>query len=234
MPYKNIQFVKLEKRLLNDHRWYMMSEGSQLIYIKLMLLAAQSYNCIPKKTAILKLALRTILSETEIESAIIEIRSSFPKLKQNKYVYYFLGFEEKTNYIPKRENLRKTLGNPRELVEKEEDKDKEEDKEEDKDKEEEIERKTYFGKHVNMYMNDYNDLCERFTKSIIDDCIEKINDWIASKGKKPFKDYPATIRNWIKRDNTKGETYGTRKKENSRSVGKSKYDGIGETIKTGY
>lgn len=33
--------------------------------------------------------------------------------------------------------------------------------------------------------------------------IEKINDYISSKGVKPYKDYAATIRNWLRKDNVK-------------------------------
>jgi hypothetical protein len=33
--------------------------------------------------------------------------------------------------------------------------------------------------------------------------IDKINDYISSKGVRPYKDYAATIRNWLRRDNVK-------------------------------
>lgn len=33
--------------------------------------------------------------------------------------------------------------------------------------------------------------------------IDKINDYISSTGRKPYKDYAATIRNWMRKDNTK-------------------------------
>lgn len=68
------------------------------------------------------------------------------------------------------------------------------------EKSDDIESKSFFGKYVNMYVKEYSTLCDRFGKSTVDDFIEKINDWISSKGKKPFQDYPATIRNWIKKD----------------------------------
>lgn len=120
MAYKNIVFVKLERRLLNDHRWYMLSEPDQLLYIKLILLAAETYNRIPKNDiskpqtdfskgqndfskqrfdSALKLALRTNLTNEEIEAGIARIMANFPKLKSNKYFYYFEEFEHKTNWV---------------------------------------------------------------------------------------------------------------------------------------
>lgn len=56
------------------------------------------------------------------------------------------------------------------------------------------------GSNVKLSTADYETLCQKFTKQVVDDCIEKINDWIDSEGKKPKKNYAATIRMWIKRD----------------------------------
>jgi len=88
-----------------------------------------------------------------------------------------------------------------------------------------------FGKYVNLSDNDYIILCNRFGKAVIDDYIERINDWISAKGKKPLKDYAATIRNWIKND-TKGDKHGSRKTTHGGSSEPNKFDGIGETIYT--
>lgn len=132
MPYKNIVFAKLEKRLLSDHRWYMMSENAQLNYIKLILVAAETYNKIPRDYEAIRRAFKTEQSLEMVKQSIDEIRRNFPKFKQNKAYYFFDGFEEKTNYIPKREIPRKSLGLPKDGVDKEEDKEEEED--EDKEK----------------------------------------------------------------------------------------------------
>ncbi|RKY32665.1 MAG: hypothetical protein DRP74_02175 [Candidatus Omnitrophota bacterium] len=129
MPYKNIVFVKLEKRLLNDPRWWSMSEPAQLIYVKLILLAADTYNKIPKNDIVLRKALRSRLNLKSFQKCLKEIKNNFPKFKDNKHYCYFEEFETKTNYIPKREIPRKSLGFPKGGA----DKDKEE--EEDKDKE---------------------------------------------------------------------------------------------------
>lgn len=127
MPYKNIVFIKLEKRLLNDHRWYMMSEMAQLIYIKMILLAAETYNKIPQNDLILKEALRSRLDLKEFEKCLKEIKENFPKFRSNKHFRYFSEFETKTNYIPSKETPRKARGLPKEGVYKEEE--EEEDKE---------------------------------------------------------------------------------------------------------
>lgn len=128
MPYKNIVFAKLEKRLFHDHRWYMMSEKAQLNYIRFILFAAETYNKIPKNLDAIRRAFKTDQDLADIKSTIKEIKNNFPKFKENKHFYYFDGFDEKTNYIPERANLGKSQVSPKEGT------DKEEDKEEDKDK----------------------------------------------------------------------------------------------------
>lgn len=105
MPYKNIIFAKLEKRLLNDHRWYMMSEQAQLNYIRFILFAQETYNKIPKNLQAIKLAFKTNQNIETIKKTIIEIKSNFPKFKENKHFYYFDEFHEKTNYISKKDKL---------------------------------------------------------------------------------------------------------------------------------
>jgi hypothetical protein len=128
MPYANIVFVKLEKRLLNDYRWYTLSEQDQLIYIKLLLLAAETYNKIPKKMKILKQALRCSCNEKELKSSIIYIMSSFPKLKQNNDFYYFEEFEHKTNWVNPKEHQRNSKGTPKVVTEEEEEQEEEKNK----------------------------------------------------------------------------------------------------------
>ena|SRR3990167_4192708 len=118
MPYKNIVYAKLERRLLGDHRWYMMSETAQLIFIKLILLAQETYNKIPKNLDALRFAFKTKLDLTEIESAIKEVKNNFKKFRENKHYYYFLDFDEKTNYISDKDELGKSQGTPKEAVEK--------------------------------------------------------------------------------------------------------------------
>lgn len=134
MPYKNIVFVKLEKRIFNDPRWYMMSEKSQLNFIRLILFAAETYNKIPKNITALKKAFKTEQEESELASSIKEIQASFPKFRENKHYYYFEGFDEKTNYRNPKEIPRKSQGVAKVGADKDKDKEKEEDKEKEKDK----------------------------------------------------------------------------------------------------
>jgi hypothetical protein len=42
-----------------------------------------------------------------------------------------------------------------------------------------------------------------YGKTIINEYIQKINDYLSSTGKKPYKDYPATLRNWLRKDAVK-------------------------------
>jgi hypothetical protein len=42
-----------------------------------------------------------------------------------------------------------------------------------------------------------------YGKTIINEYIQKINDYLSSTGKKPYKDYPATLRNWLRKDGIK-------------------------------
>lgn len=57
-----------------------------------------------------------------------------------------------------------------------------------------------FGSHVKLTQHSYDKLVGIHTKPVIDDWIERVNDHIDSKGLKPYKDYSATIRNWIRND----------------------------------
>lgn len=125
MPYKNIVFVKLEKRLLNDPRFFGMSENAQLVYLKLMMIAAETYNRIPLEIGLVTQLLRTNLRKSTIDKAIKEVLQSFPKFKKSADFYYFEDFESKTNY--RRDFPSDSEGMPKVVVDKE--KDKEKDKE---------------------------------------------------------------------------------------------------------
>lgn len=136
MPYKNIVFVKLEKRLLNDPRWWTMSTYSQLIYIKLMLLAAETYNKIPLNEVVLIKSMRLSLGLNKFRNYLNEILVNFPKLKKNKHFMYFDEFETKTNWVNPKELSGNSQVFPKLVVDKE--KEKEEDKEIEKEKKENL------------------------------------------------------------------------------------------------
>lgn len=126
MPYKNIVFVKLEKRLLNDHRWFGMSDRAQLLYVKLMLGCAETYNKLPTDSLTLRKQLRIGWRKDVFDSAIKEIISNFPKFRKVGNFYQFDEFETKTNYI--RETLGQSQIIPKDGVDIEKEKEKEGDR----------------------------------------------------------------------------------------------------------
>ena len=89
----------MEKRLLNDYRFFTLSETAQLYYLKLLLLSAETNNKIPRKYPILKALLRTEYSESELNKIIADIRQNFPKVMAHKDLYYIKGFKEKHNWV---------------------------------------------------------------------------------------------------------------------------------------
>lgn len=105
-----------------------MTQDSQLLYIKLILLAAETYNKIPLNDIVVKEAVRFNLGMDHFKDCIHEIKTNFPKFKQNKHFRYFEDFQHKTNWVSPRELPRNSPGVLKVVV------DKEEDKEEDKDK----------------------------------------------------------------------------------------------------
>ncbi len=118
MPYTNIQWIKLEKRLLNDHRFFLMSEKAQLYYVKVLLLCALTVNRVPRKYEVLRQLLRTECTESELNKIFDEIKNNFPKLLFHKDYYYIKGFKENHNYIAKKEFLGTSEGNPKDVVDK--------------------------------------------------------------------------------------------------------------------
>jgi len=101
MAYRNILWIKLEKRLLNDYRFYTMSANSQLFYVKLLLLSAHTTNKIPKSTLILASLTRSALPLVEIDRCIKEIKLNFPKFRESANYYYFRGWQTKHNWVEK-------------------------------------------------------------------------------------------------------------------------------------
>jgi len=118
MPYTQIHWIKLEKRLLNDYRFYTMSEQAQLFYIKLLLLSAETSNKIPKNPKILQTALRTNQNVEKIEQTIKEILTNFPKFKESNNFYSFKEWSKRHNYIAKKELQRNSQGTPKDALDK--------------------------------------------------------------------------------------------------------------------
>lgn len=122
MPYKNIIFVKLEKRLLNDSRWWTMSSYAQLLYVKMLMLAAENRNKITIDPSIFRQSVRCELPLSEFVRCVEEVLNNFTRIKRiscnGKEFYYFSNFHEYTNYIPKKEKLGKSLGSPKDALDK--------------------------------------------------------------------------------------------------------------------
>ena len=55
--------------------------------------------------------------------------------------------------------------------------------------------------HIRLTDDEYNRLCSDYSKSIIDEYITKMDEWIQLKGNKGYKDYNLAIRKWLSRDN---------------------------------
>ena len=55
------------------------------------------------------------------------------------------------------------------------------------------------GKFVRLLEKDHNELKEKLGAERLAIVIDEINDYLASTGKKPYRDYAATIRNWVRR-----------------------------------
>ncbi len=118
MPYKRIHWIKLEKRLLNDYRFYTLSSEAQLIYLKLLMLAAETTNKIPKNHAIIKTALRSNFSENKIKESIKEIKTKFPKFKEKQEFYCFSEWGSRCNWVTTKERLGSSRGVPKETLDK--------------------------------------------------------------------------------------------------------------------
>ena len=79
-----------------------MNEFEQLVYIKLLGISRQTGNQIPKTHSVIGDYLRTNRSDSDIKSAVNRIKVNFPKFKENKYFYYFKGYEERMSKNPQK------------------------------------------------------------------------------------------------------------------------------------
>jgi len=59
------------------------------------------------------------------------------------------------------------------------------------------------GSHVKLLDASLGGFTTQYGKSVIDLYIQKINDYLDATGKKPYKDYSAVLRNWLRKDNIK-------------------------------
>jgi hypothetical protein len=99
MPYKSIHWIKLEKRLLNDYRYYSMPERARLMFVELLMVAAETGNKIPQELSTLKTILRTSTSEKELGECLKLIAEKFPKFVKYKGFYIFKEWSTRTNQV---------------------------------------------------------------------------------------------------------------------------------------
>lgn len=57
------------------------------------------------------------------------------------------------------------------------------------------------GTHFSVTQKQWQSLLSDYMEYNLRDYAERINDWIDGKGKKPYTDYAAAVRNWLKKDN---------------------------------
>ena len=118
MSYRTIHWIKLEKRLLNDHRFYTLSEPAQLIYVKMLMLAAETGNKMPKNTTLLKSCFRSSLTPQEIENCIKEIIKNYPKFIYINEFYKFKEWSTRTNFVYSKGSPGELLGKAKGTVDK--------------------------------------------------------------------------------------------------------------------
>lgn len=59
------------------------------------------------------------------------------------------------------------------------------------------------GAFVRLKKEEFEELSRTYGVEVVKSVIDEINDYLASTGNKPYKDYAATIRNWIRRKESK-------------------------------
>ena len=64
-----------------------------------------------------------------------------------------------------------------------------------------------FGKYVKLLPSEYEELKIIYGHKPLDEMIESMNDWLQSKGAKPYKEYAPAIRRWFKTHTPKEKNY---------------------------
>lgn len=57
----------------------------------------------------------------------------------------------------------------------------------------------FFSSIIKLQRKDYEKLCQDHGKPVIDDIIVQMTDWVKAKGKDPYKDHAAAIRQWVRK-----------------------------------
>ena len=118
MPYTKIHWIKLEIRLLNDPRFFLISEKAQLLYLKLLLGLGQSGGKVSLNWSILGQVLRLNWKEDEFKVAFAEIKSNFPKVIINNGFIAIKDFKNKHNFLSNTELQGNSHGTPKDAEDK--------------------------------------------------------------------------------------------------------------------
>jgi len=116
MARNRYEFIKVEMRLFNDPRYFMLDDFGKLLYLTLIALAKQTHNHIKKDYPAIKAYLRTEQPPSKIRATIKQLCSNFEGLEQNNYNIWFRDWDDRYEYRG---------------VEEEKEKDKEKEKEKD-------------------------------------------------------------------------------------------------------
>jgi hypothetical protein len=119
MPYTTIHWIKLEIRLLNDPRFFLMSEEAQLLFVKLLMVFAHFRGKTQKNWTILRQILRTSRTESELEKSFEEIRTNFPKVLVSNGYISIKDFKKRHNWVSPEELPGNSQGTPKDSQDKE-------------------------------------------------------------------------------------------------------------------
>lgn len=95
MPRLIHEFAKVETRVLNDPRFFRLSEYEQLIYLKLLILAKVLNNKIYKQNDVLSDVMRDRRPLNDLKMTVKRLHKIFPKFKACKQFYFFDDFPER-------------------------------------------------------------------------------------------------------------------------------------------
>lgn len=199
MPYTNIVFVKFKIKILQDYRFSdCLNDSQKLLFMGLLVLGGICENAIPNNPSYIKRQLNLESPTDHIEKNIEHIAGIFPKLLIANGVIAWDNFEEIHNYTigKSKEIQRESEGIPEESQRLCQNKKKNKKK---KEKEKEITHPPF----VSLSNEELKVFYVGYGKSVTNLYIEKINDYLSSTGKAAYKDYAATIRNWMRKDQVK-------------------------------
>jgi len=118
MPYRTLHWVKLELRLLDDHRFFLMTEKAQLTFLKLLILCGKCQNKVPKMPSALRTLLRVSYTDQELLGVMDEIKKNFPKVLENNGFYKIKDFSEKVHWVAPKDYSGSSQGVAGELIDK--------------------------------------------------------------------------------------------------------------------